>query len=156
MSPFLEIGLEIREEVVCVNRLVGKILDVSSQERFKYIWPAHSLLQVPEEGWTFLVWDPGERLVRVDPSEVRDQGSEWIVGSEALLDVLLQVGPMELVVEVSDELSTESSEYLPVEEHVETLVDPEVLHVLVGHEVPGPRVSDLVGNHEGVWLVTRE
>ena len=50
MSPFLEIGLEIREEVVCVNRLVGKILDVSSQERFKYIWPAHSLLQVPEEG----------------------------------------------------------------------------------------------------------
>ena len=43
---------------------------------------------------------------------------------------------------------------LPLSEDGETLVEPEVFKVAVGHEVPRPGVRDLVGDHVGVGLVS--
>ena len=46
-------------------------------------------------------------------------------------------------------LSGHPSDDLSLGEHGEALVQPEVLKVFVGHQISGPAVSNLVGNHGG-------
>ena len=41
---------------------------------------------------------------------------------------------------------------LPLDKDSEPLVEPEVLEALVGHQVPGPGVSYLVGYHISIGL----
>ena len=52
--------------------------------------------------------------------------------------------------------SSQSPLDLPLDEHGEPLVQPEVLKVVVGDEVAGPRVRDLVGDDVGERLVPGE
>ena len=150
MFPLLEIRLEVGDEVVGRDGLVGEVLDVRPEERFEHLRPSHRLLQAPEEGRALLVRHPGEGVVRVGLGQVGHQGGQRVLGAEVLVDVLLEVGPVQLVVEVSGQLTIEPAEYLPVEEDVEAFIDPEVLHVGGGDEVAGPGVGDLVGDDEGV------
>ena len=49
--------------------------------------------------------------------------------------------------------SVHFSEDFSFGENRETLVQPKVFEVLVGHEVAGPAVSDLVGDHVRQGLV---
>ncbi len=46
-------------------------------------------------------------------------------------------------------LTVHAADDLPFGEHGEAFVEPEVLEVLVGDQVAGPAVGDLVGNHIG-------
>ena len=48
---------------------------------------------------------------------------------------------------MSGRLAVHPSHYLPLREHGEPLVQPEVLKVDVGHQVARPGVSNLVGDH---------
>ena len=57
---------------------------------------------------------------------------------------------------MSGGLSMHPSQNLPLSEHGEPLVQPEVLEVDIGHQVAGPGVGDLVGDHIRVGLVPRE
>jgi hypothetical protein len=41
---------------------------------------------------------------------------------------------------------------LPLDKDGESLVEPEMLEALVGHEVPGPGVCNLVSDHVSVRL----
>ena len=68
----------------------------------------------------------------------------------------LEIFPAKDGTEVSGGFSVHPSHNLPLSENGEPLVQPEVLEVDIGHQVAGPGVGDLVGDHIRVGLVPRE
>ena len=66
---------------------------------------------------------------------------------------VLQVLPSTNGIEVSVGSSVHPTNNFPLCEHGEALVQPEVLKVGIGHEVSGPRVSNLVSDDVGQRLV---
>ena len=57
---------------------------------------------------------------------------------------------------MSGRFTVESPHDLSLREDGESLIEPEVFKVAVGHQVPRPGVGDLVSDHVGIGLVTTE
>ena len=103
-----------------------------------------------------------EGIIRVSTSKARNEGCERVCRSHynfhGLLDnkqvegktinwIHLQVFPAKDGTEMSCRLPVHPPHYLPLREHCEPLVQPEVLKVDVGHQVASPGVSNLVGDY---------
>ena len=67
-----------------------------------------------------------------------------------------QILPTEDGTEVPGRLAMHPAHDLPLGEDGEALVEPEVLKVAVGDQVPSPGVRDLVSDHVGIGLVATE
>jgi hypothetical protein len=64
-------------------------------------------------------------------------------------DKNVKIGSCYIRIHVSESLAFLD---LPLNKDGESLVEPEMLKALVGHEVPGPGVRNLVGDHVSVRL----
>mmetsp|Transcript_39327 Transcript_39327/g.82338 ORF Transcript_39327/g.82338 Transcript_39327/m.82338 type:complete len:503 (+) Transcript_39327:156-1664(+) len=168
VHPLELVGAEARDGEVAklggVDRLELELGNVLLDELLEGV-VADELLQRVEQREALFVGHGGEGVVRVDPLQLRHQRRqlrllELVVVRHGLLQRLPAPRRKEVEVPrrvgVGDGLGGPGGEGLggaaagegaALEPHGPALVEPEVLPRLVGHQVPGPRVADLVRHH---------
>mmetsp|Transcript_7558 Transcript_7558/g.27608 ORF Transcript_7558/g.27608 Transcript_7558/m.27608 type:complete len:209 (+) Transcript_7558:468-1094(+) len=137
-----------RERVRAVRGVERVLLPVTVQ-------PRH-VLQVHQERESLLVRDLAEHVVRVDAAlQRRLQHSVRMLGAQPR-HRLLQLHQSPDRVEVEDRLAVQLVHDLPLHEHREPLVQPEVLPRAVRDEVAAPAVRDLVRDDVRLASIARE
>ena len=129
-------------------------VDVLEQELVE-AFPSHSGLQQLNELGALLVWHQGIHLVRIDPVQVIAQVTEWGALAQ-LIQIDLEGVAAHHTLEVGELHAVDLFQDAALGVDREALVEPEIVHGGVGHQVAGPAVGQFVGYYVDLAAVASQ